>query len=76
MFVVNLVALIVLRKITITEIDASIEEAEPSQNQSEICDENTYTPEQYVILKRTGTGMTNSFLGIFVFHLYICIFQQ
>lgn len=76
----NLIAFIVLRKITTTEIDTSIEEAEPSQNQpeSEICDENTYTPEQYVILKRTGinAGISNTLLGMFVFHLYFSKFQQ
>lgn len=80
MFAVNLIAFLVLRQITTTEIDTSIEEAEPGQNQpeSEICDEITHTPEQYAILKRTGmnAGMTNVFLGIFVFHLYIRIFQQ
>lgn len=81
MFVVNLISFVVLRKITTAGIDTSLEEAEPSQNQpeSEICDENTYTSEQYVILKRTGMNnaeLSNTLLGILVFHLYLWIFQQ
>lgn len=69
MFVVNLITFIVLRKINTTEINTSIEVAEPSQDQleSEICDKNTYTPEQYVILKQTGMNaeMWNTLLEIF-----------
>lgn len=77
MFIVNMIVFIVLRKISAVEVNTNIEETEPSQNQpeSEICDENTYTPEQYVILKQTGINMriSDPLLGIFEFHLFISL---
>lgn len=57
MFLVNVIAYLLLRKLSVSIDGANIEDAEPHEPQDisvPELDENTYTPEQHAILKRIG----------------------
>lgn len=56
MFVMTIVFYIALRKLTIPSTNEDVEESGTSSLNvpTEPADEDGYTPEQYVILKRTG----------------------
>lgn len=55
MCLINIITFFILRKLTSSLDGFNVEDAEPTQavSESESIEENTYSPEQYAILKRT-----------------------
>lgn len=82
MLLTSIIAFIALKKLTNVVIDHDAEEAEqrPTNSDSESIDENVYSPEQYILLKRTGKihwlnkiEWTNIFF-IFIYIYFLFLF--
>lgn len=55
MLLTSIIAFIALRKLNVVIYhDAEEAEQRPTNSDSESIDENVYSPEQYILLKRTG----------------------
>lgn len=76
MFLLSIIVFIVLRKLTIITEEVDLEDAEPQTvSESESTTENTYTPEQYVILKRTGKTHLDPETGLSIIFKYFIHLQ-